>query len=81
MDIQSKRHIYADEKRLEAEGLFSIEHKKPIPRYPQTVGVITSPTGAAIRDVITTIKRRYPVADILVLPALVQGEKAAPSRP
>ena len=66
-------------KRLEAEGLFSIEHKKPIPIYPQTVGVITSPTGAAIRDVITTIKRRYPIANILVLPALVQGDKAAPS--
>ncbi|MEH7253542.1 exodeoxyribonuclease VII large subunit [Neobacillus niacini] len=66
-------------KRLEAEGLFSVEHKKPIPSYPQTVGVITSPTGAAIRDVITTIKRRYPIANILVLPALVQGEKAAPS--
>ncbi|MEH7249692.1 exodeoxyribonuclease VII large subunit [Neobacillus niacini] len=66
-------------KRLEAEGLFSIKHKKPIPSYPKTVGVITSPTGAAIRDVITTIKRRYPIANILVLPALVQGENAAPS--
>jgi exodeoxyribonuclease VII large subunit len=65
--------------RLEAEGLFSIEQKKPIPSYPKTVGVITSPTGAAIRDIITTIKRRYPIANILVLPALVQGENAAPS--
>jgi exodeoxyribonuclease VII large subunit len=66
-------------KRLESEGLFSIEQKKPIPSYPKTVGVITSPTGAAIRDIITTIKRRYPIANILVLPALVQGENAAPS--
>ena len=66
-------------KRLEAEGLFSVEHKRTIPSYPKTVGVITSPTGAAIRDVITTIKRRYPIANILVLPALVQGENAAPS--
>lgn len=66
-------------KRLEAEGLFSIEQKKPIPSYPKTVGVITSPTGAAIRDIITTIKRRYPIANILVLSALVQGENAAPS--
>lgn len=66
-------------KRLEAEGLFSIEQKKPIPSYPKTVGVITSPTGAAIRDILTTIKRRYPIANILVLPALVQGENAAPS--
>jgi exodeoxyribonuclease VII large subunit len=66
-------------KKLEIEGLFSIEHKKAIPSYPKTVGVITSPTGAAIRDIITTIKRRYPVANILIYPALVQGENAAPS--
>ncbi|MFB3160467.1 exodeoxyribonuclease VII large subunit [Neobacillus sp. 179-J 1A1 HS] len=66
-------------KRLETEGLFSIEQKTPIPSYPKTVGVITSPTGAAIRDIITTIKRRYPIANILVLPALVQGENAAAS--
>jgi len=65
--------------RLDAEGLFAAETKKPIPMYPRTVGVITSPTGAAIRDVITTIKRRYPIANILVFPALVQGENAAPS--
>ena len=65
--------------RLETEGLFAPETKKSIPLYPRTVGVITSPTGAAIRDVITTIKRRYPIANILVFPALVQGENAAPS--
>ncbi|ETI67380.1 exodeoxyribonuclease VII large subunit [Neobacillus vireti] len=65
--------------RLEAEGLFAIEHKKTLPQYPRTVGVITSPTGAAVRDVITTIKRRYPIANILVFPALVQGDNAAPS--
>lgn len=65
--------------RLELEGLFAIENKKAIPLYPRTVGVITSPTGAAIRDVITTIKRRYPIANILVFPALVQGDQAASS--
>ncbi|MFL6563271.1 MAG: exodeoxyribonuclease VII large subunit, partial [Bacillus sp. (in: firmicutes)] len=65
--------------RLELEGLFAIDTKKAIPLYPRTVGVITSPTGAAIRDVITTIKRRYPIANILVFPALVQGDNAAPS--
>ncbi|MDP4156019.1 MAG: exodeoxyribonuclease VII large subunit [Bacillota bacterium] len=65
--------------RLEAEGLFAIEKKKPIPLFPKTVGVITSPTGAAIRDILTTIKRRFPIANILVFPALVQGENAAPS--
>jgi exodeoxyribonuclease VII large subunit len=65
--------------RLEKEGLFSTEHKKRIPVFPRTVGVITSPTGAAIRDIITTIKRRFPITNILVLPALVQGENAGPS--
>ncbi|WP_251551316.1 exodeoxyribonuclease VII large subunit [Neobacillus muris] len=65
--------------RLEAEGLFASQNKKPLPMFPQTIGVITSPTGAAIRDIITTIKRRYPIGKILVFPALVQGDHAAPS--
>jgi exodeoxyribonuclease VII large subunit len=65
--------------KLSHEGLFSDEHKKSLPQFPSTVGVITSPTGAAVRDIITTIKRRYPIAKILILPALVQGEQAAPS--
>ncbi|WP_042458429.1 exodeoxyribonuclease VII large subunit [Neobacillus dielmonensis] len=65
--------------RLETEGLFAAQNKKPLPLFPNTIGVITSPTGAAIRDIITTIKRRYPIGRILVLPALVQGEQAAPS--
>lgn len=66
-------------KKLEKEGLFAPGNKKAIPSYPKTVGVITSPTGAAIRDIITTIKRRFPIVNILVFPALVQGEQAAPS--
>ncbi|WP_141431715.1 exodeoxyribonuclease VII large subunit [Bacillus sp. 03113] len=65
--------------KLEEEGLFDPKSKKAIPLYPKTVGVITSPTGAAVRDIIITIKRRYPVANILIFPALVQGEQAAPS--
>ena len=65
--------------KLGKEGFFSPEHKKPIPKFPITVGVVTSPTGAAIRDVITTIKRRYPIAKILIIPALVQGDQAGPS--
>ncbi|MGJ7912044.1 exodeoxyribonuclease VII large subunit [Neobacillus sp. LXY-1] len=65
--------------RLAEEGLFAPEVKKRLPLYPGTVGVITSPTGAAIRDIITTLKRRYPIANILVFPALVQGDNAAPS--
>jgi exodeoxyribonuclease VII large subunit len=66
-------------KKLSGEGLFSTTHKKPLPKYPQTVGVITSPTGAAVRDIITTLKRRYPLTNIVVIPALVQGIHAAPS--
>ncbi|KMJ60004.1 exodeoxyribonuclease VII large subunit [Bacillus sp. LL01] len=66
-------------KKLSQEGLFSPEHKKPLPKYPRAVGVITSPTGAAVRDIITTLKRRYPLTKIIVIPALVQGANAAPS--
>lgn len=65
--------------KLASEGLFSTENKKVLPKYPKTVGVITSPTGAAIRDIVSTIKRRYPIANILLIPALVQGDHAAPS--
>ena len=65
--------------KLKREGLFAQEHKKQIPKFPNTVGVVTSPTGAAIRDIITTIKRRYPIAKIIIFPALVQGDQAAPS--
>lgn len=65
--------------KLENEGLFSRESKQDLPKYPNTVGVITSPTGAAVRDIITTIKRRYPIVRIVIIPALVQGEQAAPS--
>lgn len=65
--------------KLEAEGLFDAAYKKPIPRFPQTVGVITSPTGAAVRDIVITLQRRYPAARILLYPVLVQGKGAAPS--
>lgn len=66
-------------KKLEAEGLFSETYKKELPKYPKTVGVITSPTGAAVRDIINVTGRRYPLAEILVYPALVQGEGAETS--
>ncbi|KIL75252.1 Exodeoxyribonuclease VII large subunit [Bacillus badius] len=65
--------------KLAKEGLFDENRKRPLPVYPKTVGVVTSPTGAAVRDIITTIKRRYPIAEILIYPALVQGDNAAPS--
>jgi exodeoxyribonuclease VII large subunit len=62
--------------KLEAEGLFDEERKRPIPRWPRTIGVITSPTGAAIRDILNTIKRRYPVIKVILAPTPVQGEDA-----
>lgn len=64
-------------KKLEAEGLFSTLHKKPIPKFPQRIGVITSATGAAIQDIFNVLKRRYPVAQVVVRPAQVQGDGAA----
>ncbi|MFT7389456.1 MAG: exodeoxyribonuclease VII large subunit [Candidatus Endobugula sp.] len=63
---------------LEAEGLFSEEHKQPLPRYPQHIGVITSPTGAAVHDIISVLKRRYPIATVSIFPVSVQGVNAAP---
>lgn len=66
-------------KKLEKEGLFDPQKKKRIPKIPKRVGVITAPTGAAIRDILSTIKRRFPLTEIILLPALVQGADAAPS--
>lgn len=65
--------------KLEQEGLFSPHVKKPIPPFPKVIGVITSPTGAAVRDIMTTLQRRLPSVSILLYPVLVQGEQAAPS--
>lgn len=64
-------------KKLEAEGLFRREHKVALPRFPRKIGVITSPTGAAIRDVINVLTRRFPNIDILLNPVRVQGSGAA----
>lgn len=63
-------------KQLEQEGLFKKELKKPIPKYPRRIGIVTAPTGAAIRDILSTIKRRFPIAETILFPALVQGENA-----
>ena len=64
--------------KLEKEGLFADAHKKEIPKYPQRIGVVTARTGAAVRDIITTIKRRDPYCEVLVFSTLVQGDMAAP---
>ncbi|MBP5683966.1 MAG: exodeoxyribonuclease VII large subunit [Bacilli bacterium] len=64
------------QEKLEKEGLFRAEHKKKIPKIPMKVGIITAPTGAAIRDILSTIKRRFPLCETILFPALVQGELA-----
>ena len=63
-------------RRLEEEGVFSAAHKRPLPRYPRCIGLITSPTGAAVRDMLNILARRYPLAEVLIYPALVQGSEA-----
>lgn len=63
--------------KLDAEGLFAPEHKKEIPPYPQRIAVITSPTGAAVRDILSVLKRRSPHLEVLIIPSLVQGDEAA----
>jgi exodeoxyribonuclease VII large subunit len=63
--------------KLAAEGLFAIEHKRPLPRLPRRIGVVTSPTGAAIRDVLHILRRRFCTIPVLVYPVQVQGGVAA----
>ena len=63
-------------RKLEEKGMFSDEHKKPLPKMPSRIGIITSPTGAAIHDMTRIIGRRYPVAEIVLYPSLVQGDGA-----
>ncbi len=62
--------------KLEKEGLFRADHKKNIPKIPEKIGIITAPTGAAIKDILSTIKRRFPLVETILFPALVQGEYA-----
>lgn len=72
-----QRAFEALKKKLAAEGLFDAEHKKPLPRYPRRIGVVTSATGAALRDILYVLGRRYPAADVLIYPTQVQGSAAA----
>ena len=73
--------LYIEFEKLKKEllqlGYFDDEHKKMIPKYPKKVGVVTASTGAAIKDIITTIKRRYPICQIILFPSLVQGDNAS----
>ncbi|MBP5255641.1 MAG: exodeoxyribonuclease VII large subunit, partial [Clostridia bacterium] len=65
--------------KLRSEGLFDQSHKKPLPPYPETIGVITSPSGAAVRDIVSVTGRRFPSAVVKIYPALVQGDGAEES--
>lgn len=65
--------------KLAKEGLFESELKQEIPKYPKRIAVLTSPSGAVIQDILTTVKRRYPIAEIVLFPTVVQGEQSAPS--
>lgn len=83
MDLDGIGNLYLEyeklKSKLQAEGLFALEHKRPIPKYPRKIGIITASTGAAIRDILSTIKRRYPICQTILFPALVQGVGAKES--
>lgn len=72
-----RREFEALKQKLMQQGLFATEHKQPLPESIQRIGVITSPTGAAIRDILTAVKRRYPAAQVIVYPVAVQGRGSA----
>lgn len=64
--------------RFQAEGLFAPERKRPLPEYPHTIGIVTSPSAAALQDVLNILRRRYPLARVLLSPTAVQGDQAPP---
>jgi exodeoxyribonuclease VII large subunit len=72
-----RRQFEELKRKLAAEGLFDAERKKPLPALPRRIGVVTSPSGAAVRDILTVLRRRFPAVAVLVYPTAVQGERAA----
>ena len=82
MEVDGLGALYIEyeklKKKLAILGLFNKEHKVPIPKYPEKIGVITASTGAAVKDIMSTIKRRYPICEVILFPCLVQGKDAAP---
>jgi exodeoxyribonuclease VII large subunit len=75
---QLRRQLEALKKKLAAEGLFDEKLKRPLPALPRRVGVITSPSGAAVRDIVTVLKRRFPAIPVVIYPVAVQGDAAVP---
>ena len=82
MEMDGLGNLYIEfeklKKKLQAEGLFNQEHKRCLPKYPSKIGIVTASTGAAIKDILSTIKRRYPICETILFPSLVQGSDAAP---
>ena len=82
MEMDGLGNLYLEfeklKKKLQEEGLFDDRYKKPIPKYPKRIGIVTASTGAAIKDILSTIKRRYPICETILFPSLVQGAGAAP---
>ena len=82
MELDGLGNLYIEfeklKKKLNQEGLFDEKYKKQIPSYPKKIGIITAPTGAAIKDILSTIQRRYPICETVLFPCLVQGKSAAP---
>lgn len=80
MHLSGKGELYLKflklKEKLEKEGLFKEEFKQPLPKFPKSIGVVSSPEGAAIQDIIKTIKQRYPHVRLLIFPSLVQGDEA-----
>ena len=74
-----RRAYEALKKKLAAQGLFEAAHKKPLPAYPKQIGIITSATGAAVKDILNVLKRRHACLPVIIYPTLVQGEAAAPN--